>query len=38
MVGSANDDPEWDFRPVPYPRNAMLSHPQEMADLLMGLT
>jgi hypothetical protein len=38
MVGPANDDPEWDYRPVPYPRNAMITHPREMAELLMSLT
>ena len=38
MVGPAKDDPEWDYRAMPWHRNAMVTHPDEVADVLDSLT
>ena len=38
MVGPAKDDPEWDYRAMPWYRNAMVTHPGEVADVLDSLT
>lgn len=38
MVGPAADDPDWDYRAMPWARNAMMTHPDEVADVLDSLT
>lgn len=37
MVGPADDDPAWDYRAMPWARNAMITHPDEVADVLDSL-
>ncbi len=34
MVGPAKDDPEWDYRAMPWHRNAMMTNADEVADVL----
>lgn len=37
MVGPAKDDPEWDYRAMPWHRNAMMTNADEVADVLAEL-
>ena len=38
MVGPAKTDPRWQYLPVPYPRNAMMTNPKEITELLAKLS
>lgn len=35
MVGPANSDPEWDYRAMPWHRNAMMTNADEVAEVLL---
>lgn len=37
MVGPAKDDPEWDYRAMPWHRNAMMTNADEVSDVLAEL-
>jgi pimeloyl-ACP methyl ester carboxylesterase len=37
MVGPAKDDPDWDYRAMPWHRNAMMTNADELADVLAEL-
>ena len=37
MVGPAKEDPEWDYRAMPWHRNAMMTNADEVADVLAEL-
>ncbi|MDX2222349.1 MAG: alpha/beta hydrolase [Rhodospirillaceae bacterium] len=34
MVGPARDDPGWDYRAMPWARDAMVTHPNELSEVL----
>lgn len=37
MVGPAKDDPEWDYRAMPWQRNAMMTDADDVADVLAAM-